>query len=122
MANIHNYDDVGLITALSSGSSPLWFIVFARTKFGVEVGAGCTAVMAPELYPYLETGQLSGMLGGMKGAAEYEALVADKFGIPGRKRAAEGMGSQSIAHVVIMAFVVIGNIAYFSTRRREKQA
>jgi hypothetical protein len=32
------------------------------------------------------------------------------------------MGSQSVAHVVIMVFVVVGNIAYFAARRKEKQA
>jgi hypothetical protein len=122
MQNIRDYDDVGIVAALTSGHSPLWFVQFAQTKFGVKVGAGCTAVMAPEYYPYLETGQLSGMMGGMKGAAEYEALVEQQFGITDRRRATEGMGSQSVAHVVIMVFVVVGNIAYFAARRKEKQA
>lgn len=122
MANVHDYDDVGLVAALSAGSSPLWYVMFAQTKFGVRVGAGCTAVMAPDYYPYLETGQLCGMMGGMKGAAEYELLVQQHFGITDRARANEGMGSQSIAHIVIMAFVVVGNIAFFATRRKERQA
>ncbi|MBD3236413.1 MAG: hypothetical protein GF330_06905 [Candidatus Eisenbacteria bacterium] len=122
MARIQDYDDVGIVAALSSSSSPLWYVMFAQTKFGVPVGAGCTAVMAPDFYPYLETGQLSGMMGGMKGAAEYEVLVERNFGITDRARANEGMGSQSIAHVVIMAFVVVGNIAFFATRRKEGQA
>jgi hypothetical protein len=122
MAKIRNYDDVGIVAALSSGSSPLWYVMFAQTKFGVPVGAGCTAVMAPDYYPYLETGQLSGMMGGMKGAAEYEVLVERNFGLTDRARANEGMGSHSIAHVVIMAFVVVGNIAFFATRRKEARA
>lgn len=119
MKNIKNYDDVGIVCAISGGSAPLWFVQFAQTKFGVKVGAGCTAVSAPDFYPYFETRQFSGMLGGMKGAAEYEQLVEKKYALGGRMRATEGMGSQSAAHLAIMVFVVLGNIAYFASRRRK---
>jgi hypothetical protein len=117
MRNIHNYDQVGLVAAIASVGSPLWYVQFAQPKFGVKVAAGCTAVSAPEFYPYFETRQLSGMLGGMKGAAEYEQLVEDRYQIGGRVRASEGMGSQSAAHLAIMLFVVLGNIAYFASKR-----
>ena len=111
------YDDIAIVVALTSGGSPLWFVQFAQTKYGVKVGAGCTAVMAPDFYPYIQTGQLSGMMGGMKGAAEYEELVEKHFGKIGRRRATEGMLSQSAAHLAIMLFVVLGNIAYFAGKR-----
>jgi hypothetical protein len=39
------------------------------------VAVGVTAVMAADMYPYLQSGQLIGMLSGLKGAAEYEKLV-----------------------------------------------
>jgi len=119
LQRIRNYDQVGLVAAISSGTSPLWFVQFAQTKFGVKVGAGTTAVSAPDFYPYFETGQFSGMMGGMKGAAEYENLVAERYGTDGRRRASEGMTAQSAAHILIMAFVVIGNVAYFASRRKK---
>lgn len=122
MNNIKNYDQVGIVVALSSGSSPMWYVAYAETKYGVHVGAGVTAVMAPDYYAYMETKQISGMMGGMKGAAEYERLVEESFHVGGRMRATEGMGSQSVAHIVMIAFVVVGNIAYFATRRKERQA
>jgi hypothetical protein len=117
MHNLRNYEDVGIVCAISGGQGPLWFVQFAQAKFGVKVGAGCTAVSAPDFYPYFETRQFSGILGGMKGAAEYEQLVEDRYHAGGRMRASEGMGSQSAAHLAIMAFVVLGNIAYFASRR-----
>ncbi len=119
MKNIKNYEQVGIVTAISGGSPPIWFVQFAQTKFGVKVGAGVTAVSAPDFYPYFETGQFSGILGGMKGAAEYEQLVENKYHVGGRMRATDGMGSQSAAHLAIMAFVVVGNIAYFAAKRRK---
>ena len=118
MKNIRNYDQVGIVCSISGGQAPLWFVQFAQPKFGIKVGAGCTAVSAPDFYPYFETGQFSGMLGGMKGAAEYEELVESKYHVGGRERAKEGMGSQSAAHVAIMLFVVLGNVAYFIGRRK----
>lgn len=120
MQRIHNYDDVGIVCSISGGSIPLSFVQFAQEKYGVKVGAGVTAVSAPDFYPYFETGQFSGMLGGMKGAAEYEFLVHQKYGVEGRMRAMEGMGAQSAAHVLIIVFVIIGNIAYFAGRRKQK--
>ncbi len=118
MKRMKNYDNVGLIAAISGGSSPMWFVQFAQTKYGVKVGAGSTAVSAPDYYPYFETKQLAGMLGGMKGAAEYEALVVKNYHTKGRQMAMEGMGAQSAAHLLIMAFVIVGNIAYFASRRK----
>lgn len=118
MKGIQNYDDISILVALSSGDSPKWFVQFAQTRFGVKVGAGVTAVSVADFYPYLESGQFSGLLGGMKGAAEYEELVATRLGVPGRRRGTEGMSSQSAAHLAIMVFVIIGNIGYFATKRR----
>jgi len=60
------------------------------------------------------------MLGGMKGAAEYEDAVARKYGRTGTMRASQGMGAQSAAHLLIMAFVILGNIGYFVGRRASK--
>ncbi len=118
MQRIHTYDEVGVVVSLSSISAPIWFVQLAQTRFGVKVGGGVTAVSVADFYPYLETGQLCGMLGGMKGAAEYEELVETIVEVPGRRRATEGMSSQSAAHVAIMIFVVLGNVGYFLTRRK----
>lgn len=71
--------------------------------------------MAPKQYAYYSAGQLNGLLGGMKGAAEYEKLV-------GRPALAiTGMGAQSIAHLLIIFLVLIGNIGYFAGRRLDAE-
>jgi hypothetical protein len=118
MNGLNSYDDIGIVCAVSGGSSPQWMIQFAQPRFGVKVGAAVTAVSAPDLYAYVQSGQLSGMLGGMKGAAEYENMIEEKYHVGGRQRAMEGMGSQSVGHLLIMALVIVGNIGYFVTRRK----
>ena len=74
---------------------------------------GSTAVQAPELYPYLQSGQVRGLLGGMAGAAEYEKST----GVTGP--ATKGMDAQSSAHVFIMFLILLGNAIYFARRNAQ---
>ena len=117
MKEIKNYSDIGLLVSLSSGDPPKWWIEYAQNRFGIKVGAGITAVSASEFYPYLQTGQFSGLMVGMKGAAEYEEQIERELRIKARRKASESLPSLTYAHLVIMIFIVIGNAGYFISRR-----
>ena len=119
MKTIKNYNDVGLLVSLSSGDPPRWWVEYAQNRFGLAVGAGVTAVSAAEFYPYLQTGQFSGLMIGMKGAAEYEEMVEKGLGIKQRRKASQALPSLTYAHLVMIAFIVIGNIGYFLKRRQK---
>jgi len=112
LRHVKNYDDLGLVISLAAANYPDVWVAYAHERFGARFAAGVTAVMAPEYYPYLDTGQLVGMLGGLKGAAEYEALL----GRPGL--GLKGMDAQTIVHLFIVLIIVLGNVAYFITRRQ----
>ncbi len=125
MASIKNYDDMGIVVCIAGSSIPLSWVNYAHTQFGCHIGCGITAVSAADFYPYLNSGQFTGMLAGMKGAAEYEELVSEKmvelgyeWDLP--RKGTEAMSSQTAAHLAIMAFLIIGNIAFFITRRRRQ--
>ena len=75
MKGINNYNEMNLAVEFSGSSAGGLWITYARAKFGLNVAVGVTAVMAADMYPYLQSGQLIGMLSGLKGAAEYEKLV-----------------------------------------------
>jgi hypothetical protein len=111
MRNIHTYRNVGLVITISAASYPDLWVAFAHERYGVKLGAGVTAVMAPDYYPYLDTGQFVGMLGGLKGAAEYEQLI----GRPGM--GSKGMDAQTVVHVFVALSILLGNVAYFVDRR-----
>ncbi len=112
-AQMRNLNDFNLVFDLAAGDSiEFWWIPFAVEKYKFAFSGGCTAVMAPDLYPFLQSDQLRGMIGGLAGAAEYETLVK----IPGTATA--GMRAQSITHLIIVGFILIGNAAYFASRRR----
>ncbi len=118
MKEIKNYNDVGLLVSLSGADPPKWWVAYAQNKFGLKVSAGITAVSASEYYTFLQTGQFSGLLVGMKGAAEYEMLIEQRLNLKVRKRAGEALPSITYAHLVMIAFIVIGNIGYFIKRRQ----
>ncbi len=143
MKDVKNYNEMNLIVEFSASAAGGAWITYARTKYGANVGVGVTAVMAADNYPYLQTGQLIGMLAGLKGAAEYEKLV-DVFAAKGRefskeiakteypnitdssilykfKQARIGMNAQSVAHMMMIIFIVVGNIGYFVQKFNSKK-
>jgi hypothetical protein len=124
MAGIRSLRDFDLIYCIGSGQpgNKEW-IQFAGDPGHIPVGGGTTAVMAPQLYPYYPK-QTVGLLGGLQGAAEYEAalmLAYPKYKTMSRV-ASEKMGPQVSAHLVIAAFIILGNITFVIERRRRKRA
>ncbi|MCL5037934.1 MAG: hypothetical protein M1269_12610 [Chloroflexi bacterium] len=113
MDGVKNYKNFKLGVSVSAGVPGLReYIVVANSIFGVPIAGGCTAVSAPEMYPYLNSKQMVGLMGGLKGAAEYETLmnyVGD---------ASKGMDAQSIAHLLIVLFVIMSNIIFFMQKKK----
>ncbi len=75
MEKFNNYNQLGLFTSITGTSLAEGWIQYANGLFNQDVAAGVTAVNASRLYPFLQSGQLVGMMGGLKGAAEYEQMV-----------------------------------------------
>jgi hypothetical protein len=124
MMDVQNLRDFAFICNFSAGFPGLkeW-VQFAGDPGDIPVAGGTTAVSAPLLYPYYPQ-QMLGMMGGLKGAAEYEAALVNTYPEYAHKyqRAMTIMGPQAIAHLVIIIFIIIGNITYFIQRRKEKKA
>jgi hypothetical protein len=120
LQHFKNWNDIGIVVTIAGSSIPNSWIIIVNTRFGVRVGTGLTAVSAPDFYPFLNTGQLTGMMAGLKGASEYEYLVNKNYHLTGKTPATQGMSSQSVANVVIFVLIIFGNIGYFVTRRRKQ--
>jgi len=116
MRNIKNYDDIGMVVTISGSTFPDAWIAYAHERFGPKIAAGVTAVMAADYYPYLSTNQLVGLVGGLKGAAEYEKLINRP------DRGHLGMDAQTIIHIFIILLILLGNVAYLITRARPARA
>ncbi len=184
VVNLKSFDLIASISAGTPGTKEL--IQFGSVPAGVPLVAGTTSVFAPLLYPYYPA-QMLGILGGLKSAAEYDALLfrkikpqlqarlrlapkllqdeiaqltgdrsldpAAKRKLVAEKTAAlravekadpatlgdrrlmdlagpvlgytqkgiSRMGPQAVAHLVIVLFIIIGNITYFIDKRRGRR-
>jgi hypothetical protein len=115
MKGVMNYGQVACVVDLSSGNITDAWISYGQGRFGFKLALGLTGVSTAQYYPYLGSGQVVGIMGGLLGAAQYEQL-ADNPGM-----AKDGMRVQLFAHMVIILFIVMGNVGYFAARRRQKQ-
>jgi hypothetical protein len=88
---------------------------------------GCTAVSVTDSFAYLESKQIIGLLEGIAGAAAYNEFLTD-IREPGQPYPSDGprkhMTSQTVAHVLIIFFVVLGNVGVLLAMlaRRKKEA
>jgi len=111
MRNVRDYSSFAMLVNISSGypGTKEW-VQQVNSRFHLPMVSGCTAVSAPEYYPYLQSGQLKGLLGGMAGAAEYEKLRGEKGA------ATKGMDAQSLAHAFIALCIIAGNVLQWRKR------
>ncbi|MFQ5733139.1 MAG: hypothetical protein ACE5KM_14450 [Planctomycetaceae bacterium] len=124
--DVANVQAMDLIINISAGypGTKEW-VQYAATPYpDLTIVGGCTGVQAPQLYPYIPA-QLPGLLGAIKGAAEYEELVVDKYdrkqGRQPRPKYLEGkrrMGPQLVAHLLMIVLIVVGNVVFFIGRSR----
>lgn len=123
MQGVESTRDFDLIVAIGSGLPGVkeW-VQFAGDPGNVPIAAGTTAVEAPLLYPYYPR-QLVGLMGGLQGAAEYEAALIAKYPQYAARstQAIRFMGPQTVAHLLIFALVVVGNAAFLLERRAQKK-
>ncbi len=123
MQQVKGARNTQLAVSIATGIIGEWWANLINAQFGIPVAVGCTAVSAPKYYAYLEAKQMIGLIGGLKGASEYEKLLKDGYPVtrkayadPLLQTASKGMDVQTIDHLIIIAFIVIGNIAYFAGR------
>jgi hypothetical protein len=116
MEGVYKFEDFDFLFSASAGyPGTIEWVQYAADPTNVPMSTGTTSIQVNEVMPYVSSGQVNGILGGMPGAAEYEALI----GVPGV--GTSGMDAQSIAHLVIVLFIVLGNIGYFIERNRSKK-
>jgi hypothetical protein len=76
------------------------------TPFKIPLIVGVYGMMGVQYIPYLNTGQLAGMVVGLRGAAEYEHLV----GFVGE--GTQGADALSMSMLLVAIFVILGNVYY----------
>ncbi|MGI6358051.1 MAG: hypothetical protein ACOX2K_05070 [Bacillota bacterium] len=112
MKNIKTVKDFAFVHQFTS-NDPVWWIRQAVDPMGIRFAAGVVTVSVPSAMPYYNSGQMVGLLGGLRASAEYELLINK----PGRGLAM--MDAQSMGHLLIIGFIVLGNIGYFLSKKQK---
>ena len=116
MNGINNFKDFDFLFSSSAGfPGTIEWVQYASDPTGIPMASGVTSIQVNEVMPYVQAGQMVGVLAGMPGAAEYEALINQKGS------ATSGMDAQSVAHLVIVLFIILGNVSFFIERNRSKK-
>ncbi len=126
LKDVKTVSDFPLIVNVGAGypGNKEWIqYVISACQGKVKMVAGCTGVSAPQLYPYYPV-QLAGLLGAIKGAAEYESLVNEAMGgVPAPKylEAQRRMAPQLFGHLLMVSLILAGNGIYFAGKRRPQR-
>ena len=129
MQGIKDAGDVPLVIEISGlvGTLGSWINYFASEKSRPDMANGCTAVSVTDSFAYLESKQIVGLLEGIAGAAAYNEFLAE-IREPDQPYPSAGprnhMTSQTVAHVLIVLFVALGNLGVIlaALARRRKGA
>ncbi len=122
MRNIRRFSQIPLLIEITGFVMGLeyWLQFFQTDAHRPPVIHGCTSITIPQAYIFLDSGQLEGLLEGMAGCAHYAELVGYTLDNP--HKVMTNMTALSLAHFVIIAFIIVGNIGMFLKARHRKRA
>lgn len=106
--DVRKLADFGYVMSFTSTGAWESWMIFGHERYRFPLGLGLTGVLAPDTFPFIATGQIQGMLAGLGGAAEYEAIVSRP------DAATRGMRPQSAGHLLIALFVIVANAVYLT--------
>lgn len=113
LKNVNKLSDFELIVDLTpSGTIDLW-VMYGVEKYNIKLAGGVTGVMAADYYPFLDSGQLIGILPGLSGAYQYERIM-NKI-----DRANVRMVPMVSITALIIFLIILGNVTYWLSRRKD---
>lgn len=108
--------DLTLAVAISSLTSvPEQFVRQLNTPYKTPILFLVAALIGPSVQPFVESKQAVGMIAGQNQAAQYELLIHRPAS------AVAASDAQSGAHVLIIIYIVLGNLIYWPMRIMRKK-
>jgi hypothetical protein len=115
MKDFKGIDNIHMVYCVTY-SPPNEWISYVRGQFGTPVCFGCMTIAAPAYFTFIDSDQLSGMLIGNRGAAEYEGLNK-QLGFGTRLIIATAFGN-----CVVIIAALMGNIGFWANSRLKQKA
>ncbi|MCL2498679.1 MAG: hypothetical protein FWF06_08765 [Symbiobacteriaceae bacterium] len=115
MQGITKVSDLDYVVILNPGSPGTEAYISAwRATGAVSTIIDCPSSNQITIGGYnLQAGLTQGMIGGLNGAAQFEALIKKPY------KGISGMDAQGLGHLGVIFFLALGNLSYFQTKRRD---
>jgi hypothetical protein len=112
---VYGIQDVSLVIEFAAQQRTLqWWIEQVGSQYQVEIMAAVSAAVEPTATPYHNSGQLVALISGLPSAAQYE-VKTNKW----PALAIASVDAQSVAHLAIVALIVLGSLASLVSARRK---
>ncbi|MEW6250217.1 MAG: hypothetical protein AB1716_06200 [Planctomycetota bacterium] len=116
LRRFHDADDISLLLAVTPGDEPKCLCgIVQRQRPDLRIAVATMGIVANDLYPYVKSGQVCGLMNSARGAAEYSSLLD-----PEEPRTTPLDNSMSMGKILLLVLVLVGNGAYLVTRRAER--
>jgi hypothetical protein len=103
------FDLVAYIT--TSGDIAEGWVYQAYSQYNLDVLGGCLSMMTTSIKPYYDSGQILGIMDGVKGAADLEFLTNH----PGDAIVSSDI--LSFTQTLVLIFIIVGNVAYLMQKQ-----
>ena len=118
-SNVRSIKNIKLLAEISSlaGVVDVYIQFFQSGEYKPPFLHGATSISVPNVFIYLDSGQMTGLLEGVAGAAWYSKLLSDEYKNREIDSAPLINTSLGIAHLVLIFLIVLGNIVASFSRR-----
>jgi hypothetical protein len=114
MDDVGGSDDFALVAYVTtSGDVAEGWVYQASSQYNMVVCGGCLSMMTTSIKPYYDSGQLAGIMDGIKGAADLEFLT----GHPGDAIVSSDI--LTFTQSLVLIFIVVGNVSWYMSRNEE---
>jgi len=121
-SKVHTLKDIMLVGEFTGlvGMLDIYLQFLQTAEYRPPIVHGCTSITIPDAYIFLDSGQISGLLEGIAGAAWYSELLSKASparAIDESRVLNTGLG---VAHLVVIALMILGNLTMLWNRRRSE--
>ncbi|MBN1423655.1 hypothetical protein JXA88_03775 [Candidatus Fermentibacteria bacterium] len=113
-SSLSGYADYQLVAVIASGTTAQDWVIYGTGRFHAPIIVGLGGGIGPTFQSFIDARTITGLIAGLRGAAEYEQLA----GRPAE--ALRALSAQSTAHVLLVLLIVVGNASFFAARWLER--
>jgi|GEM_PF-112898 len=118
LSRLRSIRDVSAVLTISAGDESRDIAGLVKSEYPhLLIGPATPGIVATDLYPYVKSGQLFGLLNSARGASEYRSLLD-----PDEPSTRPLENALSAGKTLLLALVLIGNVAYLISRPAQRAA